>query len=130
MNDIEEQELKNSIALKLNPGRFPNVSGKMFACLGAFLNQHWSNPRIASIVVTSDGFLMGRDSGDIGFNEFIGTYDSFQSNLWGMVDSAGDVSDEEKAFLVILLTRLENGEETTSGDVPSMLSLDALNRQN
>jgi hypothetical protein len=128
MTEIKESELKVAIASKLRPERFPDVSGKMFACLGALLNQKWTKPRIASVISTSDGMLLGRAEGDIGFNEVIGDYSDFQRNLWGMVDAAGDLSDEERAFVVILLTRVESGQETSSGETASQLSIDAITR--
>jgi hypothetical protein len=128
MNELAEQESKNKIAEKLRPARFPNVSGKMFACLGALLNQKWSEPRLASIVATTDGMLLGRAEGDIGFNEMIGVFADFSRNVQGMVESAGDVSIEESEFLELLLKRLQAGEETSSGETASKLAIDAISR--
>jgi hypothetical protein len=75
--------------------------------LGALLNQKWSEPRLASIVATTDGMLLGRAEGDIGFNEMIGDFADFSRNVRGMVESAGDVSIEESEFLEVLLKRLQ-----------------------
>ena len=128
MTELQELELKNSIADKLKPARFPNVSGKMMACLGALLNQKWTNPRMSSIIASVDGFLMARPDGSIGFDDFIGEFADFERNVWGMVDSAGDLNDEERSFPEVLLKRVENGEETTSSETASNLAIDAITR--
>ena len=69
MTEFQEIELKASLAEKLSPAHFPNVSATMFACLGALLNERMSEPQLASIVATSDGWLLGRAEWDAGFNE-------------------------------------------------------------
>ena len=91
MTEIQELELKSTLARKLGPERFPTVSGKMFACLGALLDDKMSEPRLASIMATTDGMLLGRDEGDAGFNEMLGFFESFERNVFGMADAAGDV---------------------------------------
>lgn len=80
MSDLDEADMKSKIAGKLSPSRFPNVSGQMFACLGALLNQHWTTPRMASIIATADGVLLGREEGDNGFNHVIGSFEDFKRN--------------------------------------------------
>jgi hypothetical protein len=126
MTELKENEYKTAIAQKLNPGRFPNVSGKMIAILGALLNQKWTNPRISSIIASSDGFLLARPEGSVGFDEFIGPFSDFQRNLWGMVESAGDLTVEEQEFLRVLLKRVESGEESSTGETATRLSIDAI----
>ena len=107
--------MKAALAIKLGPERFPTISGTMFACLGALLDDKMSEPQLASIVATSDGWRIGRDEGDAGFNETIGAFEAFERNALGMADAAGDLTKEEYAFLPLLLERVENGEETSSG---------------
>lgn len=127
-NEINESELKAAIAAKLTPAHFPKVSGKMFGCLGALLNQKWTLPRLASIVATGDGMLLGRDEGDIGFNKFLGDYSDFKRNAIEMADAAGDLSVAERTFLEELLQRVENGEESTSGTTSSNLAIESISR--
>ncbi len=127
-NEIKESELKAAIAAKLTPARFPNVSGKMFGCLGALLNQKWTQPRLACIVATGDGMLLGRDEGDIGFNQVLGDFSDFKRNALGMADDAGDLTEEERAFLDELLQRVENGEESTTGTTSSNLAIESISR--
>ena len=58
---------------KLHPQRYPNMSGKMAAVVGYILGEEWSKPRIAELVITSDGWVLARDEGQIGFGTIVGT---------------------------------------------------------
>jgi hypothetical protein len=127
MTETEENELKLSIANKLRPERFPAVSPKMFALLAALLNQAWTNPRVASIVATSDGFLVARPVGSTGFDDFVGSFADFERNTFGMADAAGDLTEQEMEFLKTLLGRVEGGIETSSGDTASDLAIEGIN---
>jgi hypothetical protein len=126
MNEIEENQLKSQIAKKLSPQRFPNVSGKMVACLAGLLNQKWAKPRIASLVGTSDNILLARLEGDVGFNEVIGSFSDFEQNVLGMADAAGDLTTDERSFLEELLKRVEEGKETSAGSTSTDLSIEAI----
>jgi hypothetical protein len=61
------------LQVKLDPRRFPNMSPKFAAVVGYLLQIHVTDPRLVEITVTSDGWLLGRNEGDMGFNEFLGT---------------------------------------------------------
>ncbi|MEP6754489.1 MAG: hypothetical protein ABJA67_03225 [Chthonomonadales bacterium] len=124
--DYVESEMKNSIAAKLNPDRFPMVSGEFWSCLGALLNQRFTEPRLASITSTTDGWLLGRIEGDIGFNESITDYASFERVVLKMAQAARDLSEEDCDFLETLLWRVKSGIETTSGMTATQLSHEAL----
>ena len=52
-----------TLADKLHPNRFPGMSGRMAAIVGYILGEEWSRPRIAELVVTSDGWLLARTWG-------------------------------------------------------------------
>ena len=43
---------------KLNPARYPYMSGKMAAIVGCILGESFTEPEIAELVVTSDGYLL------------------------------------------------------------------------
>jgi len=48
------------------------MSGRMAAIVGYILGERWTDPPIAELTVTSDGYLLARLVGDVGANEFIG----------------------------------------------------------
>ena len=68
------------IKLVLDPRRFPGMSSKMMAIIGFLLETDYTNPSLCEIVVTSDGYMLGRIEGDIGCNELIGTIEDFKRN--------------------------------------------------
>jgi hypothetical protein len=90
MPEKTEQEWRDLIhsntVKKLNPGRFPGMSGKMAAILGAIFGEEFTNPRMASVTVTSDGFLLGMNEGDIGYNEFLGSFSDLERNYMNLID--------------------------------------------
>ena len=43
---------------KLHPDRFSAMSGKMAAIVGYILGESWTEPEIAALSVTSDGFVL------------------------------------------------------------------------
>ena len=66
---------------KCDPRRFPDMSGMMTALLGAVLGQDWTDPRLVAITVTSDGHLLARAEGEIGFDRYIGLASDWRDNL-------------------------------------------------
>jgi hypothetical protein len=46
-----------TIADKLHPDRFSAMSGKMAAIVAYILGESWTEPEIAALSVTSDGFV-------------------------------------------------------------------------
>jgi len=80
---------------KLHPTRFSAMSGMMAAFVACVLDQEWTSPRLAELVVTSDGFVMGRREGDIGHNEFLGSKADFDQN-WSRLLDAADLTNEER----------------------------------
>ena len=47
-----------ALAEKLHPDRFSAMSGKMAAIIGYILGESWTEPEIAALSVTSDGFVL------------------------------------------------------------------------
>ena len=47
-----------TLATKLHPDRFSAMSGKMAAIVGYILGESWTEPEIAALSVTSDGFVL------------------------------------------------------------------------
>jgi len=47
-----------TLAAKLHPDRFSAMSGKMAAIVGYIVGESWTEPEIAALSVTSDGFVL------------------------------------------------------------------------
>lgn len=47
-----------TLARKLHPDRFSAMSGKMAAIVAFILGESWTEPEIAALAVTSDGFVL------------------------------------------------------------------------
>lgn len=91
--------VKERVIEKLHPSRL-RVSGKFHAILSCLLGQSgWTNPELAGVTVTSDGFLLGMQQGDIGYNEFIGSKADLDRNLDGVAKAAG-LTKQERAYLM------------------------------
>lgn len=65
-------DLFTSLQVKLDPRRFPNMSSEFAAVVGCLLQIHVTEPRLVEITTTSDGWLLGRNEGDMGFNVSLG----------------------------------------------------------
>jgi hypothetical protein len=81
---------------KLNPERFSGMSGKMAAIVGYILGERMTEPAIVEMVITSDGFVLARQEGDCGMNEFLGSAGCLHRNWHGLLNSAG-LSPQERA---------------------------------
>ena len=88
----------NSLAEKLNPGRFTAMSGKMAALVAYVLEEHWTNPAIAELVISSDGFVLAREAGDVGCNDFIGSAEDLERNVRNLLDAAELLPEEADAW--------------------------------
>ncbi len=75
------EAMANSIKEKLNPARFPGMSSKMVAIVTYVLGMEpLTNPHIVELTVTSDGFLLARNEGEIGFDNFLGSIEDYKAN--------------------------------------------------
>jgi hypothetical protein len=76
------------------------ISPKGRAIIDCFLERE---SEFQSLCVTSDGFLLGMRTGDIGYNDFIGSASSLLHNLLGMskelIDTEYALTAEEITFL-------------------------------
>jgi hypothetical protein len=81
---------------KLYPGRFTGMSPKMAAIVGYIIDEHYTCPGIASIIVTSDGAVLAMQDGDIGYNEFVGHVSDLERNWKNLLNAAGLTSEEKK----------------------------------
>jgi hypothetical protein len=79
---------------KLHPARFTAMSPLMAALVGHFLGESFTTPEIASVTVTSDGFILAMLKGDIGYNDFIGSFADLKRNWDTLLDAAELIEDE------------------------------------
>jgi hypothetical protein len=85
-----------TITESLHPRRFPGMSGKMAAIVGYILGEVWSRPCIAEMVVTSDGFVLARNEGHVGFDTIIGAAADLERNWNNLLRAAGLTSEEQQ----------------------------------
>jgi hypothetical protein len=92
-----KKQQKNVFTLKqmLNPKRFPGMSGKFAAIVGYILGEQYTQPHITEMAITSDGIVMAQQSGDVGMNDMIGSYDDLKRN-WDKLISVAKLSPEQK----------------------------------
>jgi hypothetical protein len=108
----ENLTLQDSVAAKVHPQRFPNMSGKMAAILGHLLNQTWTDPAMVELVITSDGFLLGRHEGEITCKRLLGAESALRDNLKTLIQIADvGLTGEEKEYLMKLFSRIRRLKE-------------------
>lgn len=90
--------LRAGLIRKLDPVRFPGMSGKMAAVVSYILETRFAEPAIAELVVTHDGYVLGAREGDSGANELIGSRGDLDRNLVGLLNSTPDLTEEEIAL--------------------------------
>ncbi|MEE9199155.1 MAG: hypothetical protein V3U26_05100 [Dehalococcoidia bacterium] len=90
---IEMAEVE--LATKLHPKGFTGMSGKMAAIVAYVLGEHWTEPELAELHVTSDGFVLARKAGDVGCNDWIGSAQDLERNVSNLLYAA-DVTPEER----------------------------------
>jgi hypothetical protein len=86
---------------KLHPKNFKGPSGKWVAILGCILDQVWTQPAIAELIVTVDGCLLARHEGDCGANDFLGTENQLRDNWTRYLDLA-NLTPSERAEAELL----------------------------
>jgi len=85
-----------SLKEKLHPKQFSAMSGKMAAIVGYVVGEQFTDPELAEIAITSDGFVLGRRSDDCGLNEWIGSVSDLECNIASLLEAAG-LTKQEKA---------------------------------
>ena len=87
-----------SLTEKLHPSGFTEMGGRMAAILGFVLGEAWTSPEIAELDISADGFLLARQSGDIGHNSFIGALGDWKDNLRRLFEVAEVTASEQQEF--------------------------------
>ena len=101
-----------TLATKLQPERFSAMSGKMAAIVGYILGESWTEPEIAGLSVTSDGFVL-TDA------EFFGEAADLDRNLLNLLLAAETTSDERTEFERLYRERFDDWRPVLSGPSPS-----------
>lgn len=86
--------LHSALVQKLNPSRFPRMSGLMAAIVGFVLETRFSQTCIAEIVITSDGFLLARAEDEVVANHFVGSHADLTRNWNALIATAGLTTSE------------------------------------
>ena len=112
----QEDDLFTSLAAKLDPRRFPNMSPKFAAVVGCLLQIQITEPRLVQLVVTSDGFLLGRNEDEAGCDNFLGTRAWLEENWEKLISlpEVGLTGDEYRAARE-LVAHLEKEERIYHG---------------
>lgn len=79
--------------------RAVNVSDHFQAILGCLLEEDWTTPRLAEMVITPDGHLLGRCEGESSFKAFLGASEDLIKNIHGVAPVA-ELDGDEIGYLV------------------------------
>jgi len=97
MNTSHKSKKENAhyrLIQKLDPIRFPQMSGMMAAIVGFVLDVTFIEPRLAELTVTSDGFVLGAEEGAVGAPHFLGRYADVLKN-WLRLLAAAQLTKQE-----------------------------------
>jgi hypothetical protein len=92
----EPDQIRRDCARKL---RVVQVSEHFQAILGCLLGEDWTTPRLAEMVITPDGHLLGRCDGEAAFKAFLGASADLLKNIHGAAEVA-ELDGDEIGYLV------------------------------
>ena len=101
-----------TLTSKLQPDRFSEMSGKMAAIVAYILGESWTDPEIAALSVTSDGFVL-TDA------EFFGEAADLDRNLLNLLVAAEVTPDERADFERLYRERVDDWRPVLSGPQPN-----------
>jgi hypothetical protein len=101
-----------TLASKLHPGRFSAMSGKMASIVGFILGESWSEPEIAALSVTSDGFVTTE-------SEFFGEAADLDRNIMNLLVAAELTQAERAEFERLYRKRVDDWRPVLSGPSPA-----------
>lgn len=73
---------------------FDSIMADFRANLGCLLGEYWTTPRLAEMVITPDGHLLGRCEGEASFRAFLGAPEDLLRNIRGVAPVAERDGDE------------------------------------
>ena len=68
----------------------------MAAVVGYILGRRWTRPRIVELVITSDGWVLARNAGHIGFDTIVGSAADLERNWENLLRAAGLTSEQQQ----------------------------------
>ena len=81
-----------SLAERLHPSNFSDISPKMAAIVGYILDQEWSSPVIEDITITMDGHAIA------GVHGYIGAATELERNVADLLDAASLTEEERREW--------------------------------
>jgi hypothetical protein len=101
-----------TLAEKLHPSRFSEMSGKMAAIIGYVLGESWTEPAISGLSVTSDGFVTTE-------SDFLGEAADLDRNILNLLAAAELSDDERSEFEFLYRERVDDWRPVASGPMPA-----------
>jgi hypothetical protein len=92
----EPEQIRQDCARKL---QVVQVSDHFQAILGCLLGEDWTTPRLAEMVITPDGHLLGRCEGEASFQTFLGASADLLRNVHGVAEVA-ELDGDEVGYMV------------------------------
>jgi len=99
----DPDQIRLDCACKL---RAVQVCDHFQAILGCLLGEDWTTPRLAEMVITPDGHLLGRCDGEAAFKAFLGASDDLIRNIHGIVPIA-ELDGDEVGYLVARVAEIK-----------------------
>lgn len=96
-----------TLSEKLHPARFTAMSPRFAAMVAFILGEQWTEPRMTSLTITSDGILLT----DMG-NAIVGDAASFDDNVRRLMDAAELTADERAEFASAIRKRVKDWRTT------------------
>jgi hypothetical protein len=90
--------VREQLIAKLHPDQFSEMSGKMAAVVAYILEERWTEPAIAELVVTADGLVLAHREDDPSAPEIIGQESDLDRNLMSLIEAAGLTQEEVADF--------------------------------
>ena len=101
-----------TLADKLRPDRFSAMSGRMAAIVGYILNEPWTEPAIAALSVTTDGYVTTE-------SEFFGEAADLDRNLLNLFIAADLTPEERGEFERRYRERVDDWRPILAGPTPA-----------
>jgi hypothetical protein len=101
-----------TLAEKLRPDRFSAMSGKMTAIVAFILGEEWTEPAIAALAVTSDGFVTTE-------SEFFGEAADLDRNQLNLLIAADLTPEERGDFETRYRDRVDDWRPILAGPAPA-----------
>ena len=109
---MKEPAAALTLAAKLRPDRFSEMSGKMAAIVGYVLGESWTKPEIVALSVTSDGFVTTE-------SEFMGEAADLDRNILNLLVAAELSAAERAEFERRYRDRVDDWRPVLSGPAPT-----------